>query len=594
MKDMAFTVMDCRAALLTTKQMALADRLTVASGIDGITLMENAGRPVAQAIVQRWTPRPVLVLCGPGSNGGDGFVAARRLAEADWPVRVALLVPRDSLRGEAAHHAALWRGPVEALTPAALDGAELIVDALFGAGLSRALEGPAAQMLAEAAARKITIVAVDVPSGLMGDTGASLGAVPCVLTVTCFRKKPGHLLQPGRSLCGELVVADIGTPASVFDEVMPDTFENGPGLWADALPALRPDGNKYTRGHALLWGGWPTTGAARMAARAAARMGAGLTTVAMPEVALPVYAAALTSVVVSPVARPEDLDRLLADSRYTGLLIGPGAGIGPDTRARVLAMLQSGRPTVLDADALSTFKDDQQTLFKAIAAASAGACVLTPHEGEFKRLFEGMVNLRADKLTRARAAARASGAVVVLKGSDTVIAAPDGRAVVNANAPPTLATAGAGDVLSGMVLGLLAQGMAPFLAAAAAVWMHGAAAARFGPGLLAEDLPDLLPAVLRDLVDSKAVVDGIKSGAIGHLGLDVYEEEGALFFDDKSDDVIRDDLFERLLTFPNVLVTGHQAFFTADALRAIADTTMANIDAFAKSGKPVYEVTEST
>jgi len=422
-------------------------------------------------------------------------VAARRLAEADWPVRVALLVPRDSLRGEAAHHAALWRGPVEALTPAALDGAELVVDAIFGAGLSRPLEDMAAQTLAEAAARKLTIIAVDVPSGLMGDTGANAGAVPCVLTVTCFRKKPGHLLQPGRSLCGELVVADIGTPESVFDDVQPDTFENDPALWLNTLPLLQPEGNKYTRGHALAWGGWPTTGAARMAARAAARMGAGLTTIAVPALALPVYAAALTSVMVSPVARPEDLAQLLADSRYSGLLIGPGAGIGPDTRARVLAMLATGRATVLDADALATFQGDAPSLFGAIT----GPCVLTPHEGEFSRLFAGVVDLHSDKLSRARAAARASGAVVLLKGSDTVIAAPDGRAIVNANAPPTLATAGAGDVLAGMVLGLLAQGMAPFLAAAAAVWLHGAAAAHFGPGLLAEDLPDRLPAVLRQL-----------------------------------------------------------------------------------------------
>jgi len=306
-------VLSCDTALLTATQMAQADRLTEASGISGTALMENAGRPVAEAIMQRWTPRPVLVLCGPGSNGGDGFVAARRLVEADWPVRVALLVLRENLRGAAAHHAGLWRGPVEALTPESLDGAELIVDAIFGAGLSRPLEGAAAQTLAAAAARKLTIVAVDVPSGLMGDTGANVGAVPCALTVTCFRKKPGHLLQPGRSLCGELLVADIGTPASVFEQVLPDTFENDPVLWADQLPVLQADGNKYTRGHALLWGGWPTTGAARMAARAAARMGAGLTTAAVPEVALPVYAMALTSVMVSPVARPEDLDHLLAD-----------------------------------------------------------------------------------------------------------------------------------------------------------------------------------------------------------------------------------------------------------------------------------------
>ncbi len=543
MTDAASGALDSRTALLTVAQMALADRLTVASGIDGITLMDNAGRPVAKAILQRWTPRPVLVLCGPGSNGGDGFVAARHLADAGWPVRVALLATREQLRGAAANHAALWRGPVEPVAPAALDGADLIVDALLGAGLSRPLEGAAAATLAAAAARNMTIVAVDVPSGLMGDTGADVGAVSSALTVTCFRKKPGHLLQPGRKLCGELVVADIGTPASVFEQVSPDTFENDPALWVDALPALQPAGNKYTRGHALVWGGWPTTGAARMAARAAARAGAGLTTVAVPEAALSVYAAALTSIMVSPVARPEDLDHLLADRRYTALLIGPGAGVGPDTRARVFAMLKATRATVLDADALSTFEDEPQSLFDAIRHNGTGACVLTPHEGEFARLFEGVVDLHGDKLTRARAAARTSGAVVVLKGSDTVIAAPDGRAVINADAPPTLATAGAGDVLGGIVLGLLAQGMTPFVAAAAAVWMHGAAAARFGPGLLAEDLPDLLPAVLEDLDRPR-----------GRLPL----------------------------------------FETADASEATADPTRADVDAFAKSGKRHHALIEST
>jgi hydroxyethylthiazole kinase-like uncharacterized protein yjeF len=488
-------MLNCSNALLTANEMEQADQLTIAFGISGNALMEIAGRAVAQAILQRWTPRPVLVLCGPGNNGGDGFVAARLLAQADWPTRVAALVSLDQLHGDAGHHAALWRGPVEALTPTALNGAELVVDALFGVGLSRPLEGVAAQTLAAAEALNLTIVAVDVPSGLMGDTGANVGAVRCALTVTCLRKKPGHLLQPGRDLCGELLVADIGTPASVFEKVRPDTFENHPQLWIDALPALQTDGNKYSRGHALVWGGWPTTGAARMAARASARAGAGLTTVAVPEAALQVYATALTSVMVSPVNGPEDLEHLLSDSRYTSLLIGPGTGISSDTRIRVLAMLKTSKATVIDADALSVFRGDTQSLFQAIN----GTCVLTPHEGEFARLFEGVVNLRADKLTRARAAARASGAIVVLKGSDTVIAAPDGRAIINTNAPPTLATAGAGDVLGGVVLGLLAHGMEPFLAAAAAVWLHGAAAAQFGPGLLGEDLPDLLPAVFRDL-----------------------------------------------------------------------------------------------
>lgn len=472
--------------------MGEADRLSVAAGTPVTELMGNAGIAVTAEIERRWSVRPVTVLCGPGNNGGDGFAAAWLLAEAGWPVRVALLGSRDRLTGAALHYAQRWQWAIEPMTTDVLDEAELVVDALFGAGLSRPLEGAAAEILANAVRRGLTIVAIDVPSGVMGDTGQALGAVAATLSVTFFRKKPGHLLQPGGSLCGEVVVADIGTPESVFEALKPDTFENDPVLWADALPLLQPDGNKYTRGHALIWGGWPTTGAARMAARAAARIGAGLTTVAVPEVALPVYAAALTSIMVSPVAKPEDLQPLLTDRRYTGLLIGPGAGIGPDTCDRVLAMLATGRATVLDADALTSFENDPSALDQAIT----GPCVITPHDGEFRRLFEAS----GDKLTRARAAARRCGAVVILKGSDTVIAAPDGRAIINANAPPSLATAGAGDVLAGMVLGLLTQGMEPFLAAAAAVWLHGAAAAEFGPGLIAEDLPDLLPGVLRRLV----------------------------------------------------------------------------------------------
>jgi hydroxyethylthiazole kinase-like uncharacterized protein yjeF len=486
-----------KTAVLDVRQMGEADRLTVAAGTPAITLMENAGGAVAREVVQRWKARPVIVLCGPGNNGGDGFVAARQLVEVGWPVRIALLGTRDQLKGEALHHAMQWHGPVEVLTPEALDGAELVVDAIFGAGLSRALDGAVAETLAAASRKKMPIVAVDVPSGLMGDTGEDLGAVAAILTVTSFRKKPGHLLMPGRLLCGEVIVADIGMPSFVLDLIDPDTFENDPALWLADLPRPQDGDNKYSRGHALVSGGYPMTGAARMAARAAARAGAGLTTIAVPEIALPTYAAALTSIMVQPLKAPGDFDSLLADRRVSAMLIGPGAGTGEQTRARVLSMLATGRPTVLDADALTAFKDDVASLDRAIV----GPCVLTPHDGEFRRLFDPS----GDKLTRTRAAARRSGAVIVLKGSDTVIAAPDGRAIINANAPPTLATAGSGDVLGGILLGLLAQGMQPLLAAAASVWLHGAAASAFGPGLLAEDLPDLLPDVFRRLDGHVAV-----------------------------------------------------------------------------------------
>lgn len=480
------------SALLRVAQMEEADRLTVVAGTPGIELMQNAGSAVAREIAHRWSPRPTAVLCGPGNNGGDGFVIARLLAAAGWPVRLALAGPIEALRGDARHHAMLWQRPVERLEIGVLEDAALVVDALLGSGLRRPLSGEIPSILEAAAERRVPIVAVDVPSGLLGDTGESLGAVPAALTVTFTRKKPGHVLLPGRELCGETVVADIGTTGTLLERIPIETWENEPALWRGALPHLRPSGNKYSRGHALLWGGYPTTGAARMAARAAARAGAGLTTIAVTPEALPIYAAALTSIMVRAAPTPADLGTLLSDKRFNALLIGPGAGVDGSTRARALAMLATRRAVLLDADAISAFAQERETLF----AAVAGPCVLTPHDGEFARLFDPS----GDKPTRARAAARASGAVIVLKGADTVIAAPDGRVAINSNAPATLATAGSGDVLGGMILGLLAQGMEAFEAAAAGVWLHGAAAADFGPGLLAEDLPDLLPGVLRRLL----------------------------------------------------------------------------------------------
>ena len=408
-------------------------------------------------------------------------------------VRLGLLGARERLAGDAAHHAALWEGAVEPLSPSLLDGAELAIDAIFGAGLARPLDGDAKAMVEALAARAIPSVAIDVPSGVDGATGAVRGAAAsAALTITFFRKKPGHLLLPGRALCGTLLLADIGIPASVLGALQPRAHENGPALWLDAYPWPAIDGHKYSRGHALVWGGEVMTGAARLAARAAARMGAGLVTVAAPASVWPVYAASLTGIIVQPLADPGAFAALLGDPRRNAVLIGPGAGTGAATQEAVLAALGTHRAVVLDADALTVFADRPDALFTAIA----GPTVLTPHEGEFARLFG---ELPGDKLARARVAAAKSGAVVLLKGADTVIAAPDGRAIVNANAPPELGTAGSGDVLSGMIAGLLAQGLDPFRAAAAAAWVHGEAARAFGPGLVAEDVIEMLPRVLRRL-----------------------------------------------------------------------------------------------
>ena len=477
-----------RTALLRVAQMAKVDRLSMAAGVAGSELMQNAGGAVMQEITRRWAVCRVAVLCGPGNNGGDGFVVACELAAAGWPVRLALHGSLGHMSGDAQLHAARWKGKIEALSPALLADARLVVDALFGSGLKRPLDAFVAQILKSI---DVPVIAVDVPSGVLGDTGESWGAVRATCTVTFARKKPGHVLLPGRDLCGDVVVADIGTPPATLEASAVDTWENDPELWLASLPHPRAAGNKYSRGHALIAGGYPTTGAARMAARAAARAGAGLTSIAVPDIALPIYAAALTSIMVQPVSRPLDFTRLLADTRYSALLIGPGAGVTQQTRDRALEMLGTRRAVLLDADAISVFAPCPEKL----TAAIQGPCILTPHEGEFARLFP----VTGDKLTRARAAARSSGAIIVVKGADTVIAAPDGRAIVNSNAPPTLATAGSGDVLGGIILGLLAQGMDACRAAAAGVWLHGMAAANFGPGLLAEDLPDLLPGVLRRL-----------------------------------------------------------------------------------------------
>lgn len=478
--------------LLTVNQMATADRLAVASGIPATELMENAGRAVAREIQNRWSPRQCVVLCGPGNNGGDGYVIARILLQAGWPTSVQSLCPLDSLKGEAAYHARLWTGKTELLEDdpsyETIRNSELVIDALFGAGLSRPIDGHAKRALQFVTEHRIPCVAVDVPSGVMGDTGQTEFSPKCELTVTFFRLKPGHLLLPAKALCGDTVVADIGIPAYVLEQIAPSTFKNHPELWRDSFPSLSIEGHKYHRGHALVVGGSQMTGAARLSALAAARIGSGLVSIAAPTEAFAIYATSLQSIMIKPFATEVELDTHLTDLRTTAFLIGPGAGRNEPTRTRTLRVLATGRPTVLDADALSVFENDAESLANAIS----GPCVMTPHEGEFRRLYD----LPGDKLERAREASRRSNAVVVLKGPDTVIASPDGRAAINANAPPTLATAGSGDVLSGIILGLMAQGMPPFEAAAAGVWIHGESANLFGPGLIADDLPNMIPRVL--------------------------------------------------------------------------------------------------
>jgi hydroxyethylthiazole kinase-like uncharacterized protein yjeF len=491
--------------ILTTSEMERADRLAVAGGGSGFALMLRAGQAVANAAVDLVDQGSILVVAGCGNNGGDGFVAATELAARGHDVSVILLGAQDSLKGDAALAAQGWKGPVLPCDLSALGSPALIIDALFGAGLNRPVRGDPHATIEAINANGAPVLSIDLPSGINGTTGAIMGtAVRATETVTFFRKKPAHLLLPGRIHCGRVRVADIGIPASVLDEIRPATFENVQDHWQDAFPVPRIDGHKYARGHAVVVSGNLTsTGAARLSARGALRAGAGLVTVLSPDDALGVHAASLTAVMVRRMNGAAEFAEILTDRRLNACVIGPGAGVGEETRALVLAALAARPALVLDADALTSFADAPDHLFEAVKQIENPNIVLTPHEGEFHRLFSEMSNkypLRS-KLERVRAASGRSGAVVLLKGPDTVVASPDGRATIAANAPPWLATAGSGDVLSGMIGGLLAQGVPAFEAACIGVWMHGEAGQEAGPGLIAEDLPEVLPAVFRRLYD---------------------------------------------------------------------------------------------
>ncbi|MEG6509344.1 NAD(P)H-hydrate dehydratase [Methyloligella sp. 2.7D] len=491
--------------LLTSAEMGNADRLTIEAGTPGLSLMERAGDAIATEVAERFPDAvKVSILCGPGNNGGDGFVAARLLAGQGYTVRVGLLGDAGKLPADAAANAKAWEGTIEPLSADLLDGAEILIDGIFGAGLARPIEGALAELVAAVNASRLPVIAIDVPSGIDGSTGKVRGiAVQAIASVTFFRLKPGHVLLPGRLCCGDVTLAQIGIDGDVLQTIDPDAFLDEPALWLDAFPWPQPDGHKYSRGHLLVVSGREdATGAARLAARGGLRIGVGLVTVASPRDALPVNAAQLTAIMVRPADTADELAELLADTRKNTVVLGPGLGVGRRTRNLVAASLASPAAVVIDADGISSFAEVPETLFGEIKGREAPV-VLTPHEGEFARLFPDIAGEKTEpevsKLERARQAASLSGAIVVLKGSDTVIAAPDGRAAVNATSSPWLATAGTGDVLSGMIGGLLAQHMSGFEAACAAVWFHGAAAEAFGPGLISEDVPEMIPKVLREL-----------------------------------------------------------------------------------------------
>lgn len=457
--------------LLSADEMRAAEAAWFAAGHDSFALMQTAAAKVADRAAERAPPGgQVLVLAGPGNNGGDGFVAAHLLRERGFAVRV--IAPLGAGKGDAARAAALWNGPVDArFAPA-----DLIIDALFGIGGGRPLSGAAAELVSEANASGVPILAVDIASGVDADSGAVAGpAVLAAETISFHTAKPGHWLQPGRRHRGRLTVADIGLPPTEAQQWL-----NGPDLWR--LPHPTAETHKYARGGALVWSGPALmTGASRLSATAALRVGAGAVMLAGAADALMVQAAHVTAVMLHA-ADADGFARLLADAKWRAACIGPGGG--PLARDVATAALGAGKALVLDADALTAFAGDAPHLARLIGRHPRPA-ILTPHEGEFALLFR---DISGSKLDRARTAARASGATIILKGADSVIAAPDGRAAIQPDAPPWLATAGSGDVLAGLATGLLAQGMAGFEAACAATFLHAEAGRQLGAGLISEDL----------------------------------------------------------------------------------------------------------
>jgi ADP-dependent NAD(P)H-hydrate dehydratase / NAD(P)H-hydrate epimerase len=479
-------------ALLDVASARAIDQTAIAAGTPATELMERAGAATVAAIRERWQPVPTLVLAGSGNNGGDVFVIARLLAEAGWQVRVACARDMKTLSGATQAMAKRWTGPITTLEAGRLEGAGLVVDALFGTGLARALEGDVRAIVEALNARDIPVVAVDIPSGIDSDSGAVLGvAVRADLTVTFFRRKPGLVLLPGRTYAGEVVVSDLDVAADVYARIPVKLFANAPGLWIDAFPWPTAESHKYTRGHAVLLGGTAMTGAARLASYAAQRIGAGLVTIAADPSVVPIYAAWRADLMVTAIDGAGGFRDLLSDKRLNAVLLGPGSGADERLAGAITAALDSEAALVLDADCFRVLADRANGLVGRLN----DRVVMTPHEGEFSRVF----GPPQPRLTAALRVARETGATMVLKGSDTIIAAPGGKAVINTDAPPDLATAGSGDVLGGLIVGLLANRLSPLLAATIGCWVHGNAASLFGPGLLAGDLPDMVPKVLSGL-----------------------------------------------------------------------------------------------
>jgi hydroxyethylthiazole kinase-like uncharacterized protein yjeF len=478
-------------AILTCEEVRRCEALAVAGGLSMSDLMRRAGEACAEAVMRLFPTGRLVVLCGPGNNGGDALVAAAIVRGAGRSVEVFERVG-SSGAAERAGARDLWGEATRPLSDLRLSPEDIVLDGLFGSGLGRPLAGDLAALVGRVNASGARVLAIDTPSGSFGDRGDLPGPViRADATVTFGALKPVHCLYPAAGMCGRAEVAEIGFGDYIREVSGPGVRLNAPDLWAEGLSWPGVSSHKHARGRlGVVSGGLASTGAARLAAGAGLRIGAGVVTLLCPPSALSVVASHLTAVMTASFATPGDLVALTEG--MNAVVIGPAAGVGAATRANVEALGRSGRRLVLDADALTVFAGAVAEL-RALLSAEA---VLTPHPGEFERLFPGRLASLSNRIDAVRAAAEISGAVVLLKGADTVIAHPDGRAAVNLHASPFLATAGSGDVLAGVIGGLMAQGLEAFAAACAGAWMHGDAGCRLGPGLTAEDLSPALKDVL--------------------------------------------------------------------------------------------------
>ncbi len=484
--------------LLTAEETRRAEAAAFSAGMSSFSAMRRAGNSVAEAVLARWPRRrvdQVLVLCGPGNNGGDGFVAAARLREAGWPVTTACLTGVERLTGDAAQAAREWGATPIPATPrliADLTRRSLVIDALFGIGLTRALRDQTADIVAAVNRSPARVVAADIPSGIDADSGQTLGAaIVADLTVTFGWPKRGHLLLPGRDHTGELLIASIGMGASCLEAIHPSCSVNSPEIWIGRYPSPATTDHKYSRGHLVIAGG-RMAGAARLAAAGARQIGTGLVTIWAAPARVEAYAGIEPGVILRSDAGIENWRELVGNRNVDAVVTGCGHEPDEETRNIVAAALASKKPVVVDGGGLSAFAGDPARLIDAID----GITVLTPHGGEFDRLFPDLG--AGSKIDKAVAAAKRCRAIVVLKGSDTVIAEPGGEALVAEGSPSTLASAGSGDVLAGMVGGLLALGIPAWQASGIAVWLHGAAARRLGCVLTAEALTGELPPALAE------------------------------------------------------------------------------------------------